>query len=141
MFRLIHPTIACKSHFLAGVQDFILGIQDKSWTPLLKKNLLKKNYNRRKKIIMAIKRIEIQNFKSFRHQAIELGQFNVLIGANASGKSNFLQIFKFISDIARHGLNNAISIQGGVEYLRNINIAAQENLAVKIVIDSNYFQG
>jgi predicted ATPase len=87
---------------------------------------------------MAIKRIEIQNFKSFRHQAIELGQFNVLIGANASGKSNFLQIFKFISDIAHHGLNNAISKQGGVEYLRNTNIAAKENLALKIVIDSNY---
>jgi len=40
-----------------------------------------------------IKRIEIKNFKSFHHQKIALGQFNVLVGANASGKSNFLQIF------------------------------------------------
>lgn len=87
---------------------------------------------------MAIKCIEIKNFKSFRHQKIELGQFNVLIGANASGKSNFLQIFKFISDIANHGLNNAIYRQGGVKYLRNTNIAAQDKLALKILIDSNY---
>jgi len=85
---------------------------------------------------MTIKRIEIKNFKSFRHQKITLGQFNVLVGANASGKSNFLQIFKFISNIANHGLNNAISLQGGVEYLRNIQLAATEAFALKIVVDS-----
>lgn len=85
---------------------------------------------------MAIKRIEIKNFKSFRHQNITLGQFNILVGANASGKSNFLQIFKFISDIANHGLNNAIFWQGGVEYLRNTQLAATEALALKIVVDS-----
>ena len=87
---------------------------------------------------MAIKRIEIKNFKSFRHQTIELGQFNILIGANASGKSNFLQIFQFLSDITHHGLENAIFIQGGVKYLRNANLADQENLALRIIIDCNY---
>ena len=85
---------------------------------------------------MAIKRIEIQNFKSFYHQTVELGQFNVLIGANASGKSNFLQIFQFISDIAHYGLSNAISMQGGIEYLKNTSLTVQTDLALKIVIDS-----
>lgn len=94
------------------------------------------NKTTRARIIMAIKRIEIENFKSFRHQSIELRQFNVLIGANASGKSNFLQIFQFISDIAHHGLSNAISMQGGVEYLRNTNLAVQEDFALKMVVDS-----
>ena len=42
---------------------------------------------------MAIKKIKISNFKSFKNLEIELGKFNVLIGANASGKSNFIQIF------------------------------------------------
>ncbi len=85
-----------------------------------------------------IKQIEVKNFKTFSYQKIDLGSFNVLIGANASGKSNFLQIFKFISDIAHHGLNNAISMQGGLKYLRHTNIANQENLMLKIVIDSNH---
>jgi predicted ATPase len=89
-------------------------------------------------IDMAIKRIEIKNFKSFNDQNIELGQFNILVGANASGKSNFLNIFKFVSDIANYGLNNAISRQGGVKYLINTSIATQENFALKMVIDSNY---
>lgn len=39
---------------------------------------------------MAIKRIKISNFKSFDEMEIELGNLNILIGANASGTSNFI---------------------------------------------------
>ncbi|MEE9165369.1 MAG: AAA family ATPase, partial [Nitrospinota bacterium] len=66
-------------------------------------------------------KIKISNFKSFKDLEIELGKFNILIGSNASGKSNFLQIFKFLKDINNSGLNNALQMQGGVEYLRNID--------------------
>ena len=59
---------------------------------------------------MAIKRIKVSNFKSFKELDLELGNFNVVIGANASGKSNFVQIFKFIRDINDLGLDNAISL-------------------------------
>ncbi len=85
---------------------------------------------------MAIKKLTIQNFKSFRHQEIELGKFNVLIGANASGKSNFIQVFRFLRDIVYFGLDDAISLQGGMEYLRNISIGASEDLLVKLSSDS-----
>lgn len=84
---------------------------------------------------MAIKKIKISNFKSFKDLEIELGKFNVLIGANASGKSNFIQIFKFLRDITTIGLDNAISMQGGVEYLRNISIGSSKNFSLKIVAD------
>ncbi len=87
---------------------------------------------------MAIKKIKISNFKSFKDLEIELGKFNVLIGANASGKSNFIQIFKFLRDITHHGLDNAISMQGGVEYLRNINIGSSGNLSLEVVSDLKY---
>lgn len=81
---------------------------------------------------MNIKRIKVTNFKSFKNLDIELGKFNVLIGANASGKSNFVHIFKFLRDIVNSGLDNAVSMQGGVEYLQNINIGASEDLSIKI---------
>ncbi len=84
---------------------------------------------------MSIKKIEIKNFKSFEKLDIELGKFNVLIGANASGKSNFVSIFKFLRDIRSSGLDNAVSMQGGVEYLRNISIGISENMSLKIVYD------
>ncbi|GBD03683.1 Chromosome partition protein Smc [bacterium HR19] len=85
-----------------------------------------------------IKKIEVKNFKSFKELEIELGKFNVLIGANASGKSNFVQIFQFLRDIEREGLENAISMQGGVEYLKNIKIGADEVFFLKVVSDEGF---
>ncbi len=81
---------------------------------------------------MPIKRISVKNFKSFRDLQISLSPFNVLIGPNGAGKSNFVSIFKFLRDIARSGLDNAISMQGGVEFIRNMKIGAGENLSLEI---------
>jgi predicted ATPase len=82
---------------------------------------------------MTIKTIHVKNFKSFKELQVDLRKFNVLIGANASGKSNFIRVFEFLRDIARHGLENAISLQGGTEYLTNLNIGTAENLSMQVV--------
>lgn len=87
---------------------------------------------------MAIKKIRVCNFKSFKDVEVELGNFNILIGANACGKSNFVQIFNFLRGISTHGLDNAISMQGGTEYLRNINIGASVIFSVEIVSDQKF---
>jgi len=70
---------------------------------------------------MRLTRVRALNFKSFTQLDIRLDNLNVLIGANASGKSNFVQVFAFVRDIVESGLENAISIQGGAQYLRNMN--------------------
>ncbi|MFC2155043.1 AAA family ATPase [Acidobacteriota bacterium] len=81
---------------------------------------------------MGIKKIKISNFKSFKDLEVNLNDFNILIGANASGKSNFIHIFEFLRDIVNHGLDNAISMQGDIEYLRNINIGDIQHFSVEI---------
>jgi AAA15 family ATPase/GTPase len=86
---------------------------------------------------MKIKRIQVENFKSFNRLDIDLRDFNIVIGANASGKSNFIHILEFIRDIEMHGLENAVSLQGGSEYLRNIKMAADHNLSVEITYKVN----
>lgn len=83
---------------------------------------------------MKITKIEISNFKSFDNQSIHLNDFNLLVGANASGKSNLVQAFQFLRDIVNHGLENAISLQGGVEYLQNIKIAQSQPLSFRIIM-------
>lgn len=85
---------------------------------------------------MFIRNIKISNFKSFEEISVDLKRFNVLIGANASGKSNFVDVFKFLKDIVNNGLDNAISMQGGIDYIRNINIGASRNLSIELCIDS-----
>lgn len=82
---------------------------------------------------MAITSITLSNFKSFRHLDVELGEFATVVGANASGKSNFVEAFNFVRNIANFGLDNAVSLQGGVEYLRNVNIGAAQDLTLQFV--------
>ena len=86
---------------------------------------------------MTIKTIHVKNFKSFKELQVDLGKFNILIGANASGKSNFIRVFEFLRDIARYGLENAISLQGGAEYLANLNIGTTENLWMQVVLSQD----
>jgi predicted ATPase len=82
---------------------------------------------------MPIREIAVTNFKSFQELTFAPDNFTLIIGSNASGKSNLIQVFKFIRDIAKYGLNNAISLQGGVEYLRNTLIGAQSPLTFRIL--------
>ena len=87
-----------------------------------------------------IKKIKISNFKSFDEQTIELNNFNVIIGSNASGKSSFVSIFEFVNDVMNFGLENAISMHGGQEYITNINIRNKKPLSIELSIDlMNYF--
>ena len=69
-----------------------------------------------------ISEIRISNYKSFKDIKLELKRFNVLIGANASGKSNLVSVFSFLRDLAKHGLKDAISMHGGNEYIKNLNL-------------------
>jgi len=84
---------------------------------------------------MAITKIIVSNFKSFDKIDVNIGNFGILIGANASGKSNFIQVFKFVRDILNFGLENAISMQGGLEYLANAKVGAAQHISIEISSD------
>ena len=45
-----------------------------------------------------------------------------------------VQIFNFLRQIHDHGLNDAISLQGGVEYVRNLKIDPDSNLVMDLKI-------
>lgn len=81
---------------------------------------------------MKISKIAIKNFKSFEDVTVKLDNFNVFIGQNASGKTNFIQVLKFLRDIKSHGLENAVSMQGGGKFLTNVN-GKEKILEISIV--------
>jgi len=84
---------------------------------------------------MAITKVKVSNFKSFDELEVELRPLNVVVGGNASGKSNFLEIFRFLRDLVTYGLENAISLQGGMEYLTNLQIGAARPLVLELTYD------
>jgi len=88
---------------------------------------------------MAITSIHVENFKSFDNLTLNLKDVSILIGSNASGKSNFIQIFKFIRNIRAHGLDNAIFMEGDVDYLQNCNLGNSKKLVISFNIDNKKF--
>ncbi|MGB9629712.1 MAG: AAA family ATPase [Thermodesulfobacteriota bacterium] len=51
-----------------------------------------------------LKRLCIKNYKSLKDLDIELGKRNVLVGPNMSGKSNFIDSLRFLSQVCIGGV-------------------------------------
>ena len=62
-----------------------------------------------------------------------------LIGPNASGKSNILDAFRFLRDVAADGLDKAVAARGGVAQIRTLQATrpAGIELAVEVGTDSD----
>lgn len=69
---------------------------------------------------MLASHISLRNWRNFVKVDLDLGSRVFLVGANASGKSNFLDAFRFLRDIAKQGggLQKAISDRQGLSKIR-----------------------
>jgi predicted ATPase len=70
---------------------------------------------------MFISRIKLRNWRNFRDVDVLLEPTVFLIGPNASGKSNFLDVIRFIRDVVDPrggGLQQAVDARGGMKKLR-----------------------
>ena len=62
----------------------------------------------------SIVKVWAKNFRSIENAELELEPLTVLVGPNASGKSNLLDLVGFLGDTARDGLEAAIKARGGI---------------------------
>ncbi|MBS1749547.1 MAG: AAA family ATPase [Bacteroidetes bacterium] len=69
---------------------------------------------------MIISRVILKNWKNFKDVDISLRDRVFVVGPNASGKSNFLDVFRFLRDIAKPGggLQKAVTDRGGISKIR-----------------------
>jgi len=79
-----------------------------------------------------LKKLKLKNFKSFKDVEIELGNLNVLIGPNAGGKTNLINVFRFLRSLESEGLNNAISLHGGFYSIRNFKAGVNEPILIEM---------
>jgi predicted ATPase len=59
-----------------------------------------------------MKRIKIKGYKSIKDLDLPLRPINILIGANGSGKSNFLSFFDFLKHIYNGNLQEFVALKG-----------------------------
>ena len=55
----------------------------------------------------------MKNFRSIRDAELELGPLTVLVGPNASGKSNLVDALQFLVDSLEQGLGYSVRKRGG----------------------------
>ena len=60
-------------------------------------------------------KIEIKGYKSFKELKLDLLPINILIGANGSGKSNFLSFFEFLNRLYEQKLTEYVALNGGID--------------------------
>lgn len=64
-----------------------------------------------------LEKLTIKNFKSIREQTLELGRLNVFIGGNGAGKSNLIEVFRFLREIVNQNLAGYVGVKGGADTL------------------------
>ncbi len=57
-------------------------------------------------------KIDINGYKSIKELSLELRPINILIGANGSGKSNFLSFFDFLKQVYNRNLQEFVALKG-----------------------------
>lgn len=78
---------------------------------------------------MELKEIYVENFKSLKESRIIIEKFNVIVGANASGKSNFVEVFKLLKKIYVERVENPFIEWWGY---KNVVFEHKEELPIKI---------
>ncbi len=78
--------------------------------------------------------VYLENWRNFAKVDIDLQRRVFLVGANASGKSNFLDVFRFLRDIASvgGGFQEAVRARGYVTSLRCLAARRYSDIVVRV---------
>lgn len=89
---------------------------------------------------MIISQISIKNWRNFRTIDTPLSERQFIVGPNASGKSNFLDVFRFLRDIAKSdggGLQKAVQTRGGISKIRCLAARRDPDVEIDVSISDD----
>lgn len=91
---------------------------------------------------MLITRLKLKNWRNFREVDVPLGPRAYLIGANASGKSNLLDVFRFLRTVAQTeggGLQKAVKDRHGLGKLRSLHARKDPEVRVEVELSDSIY--
>jgi predicted ATPase len=83
---------------------------------------------------MIVTHLIVRNWRNFRNVEVPLTDRVFIAGPNASGKSNLLDVFRFLRDIAKPGggLQQAVADRGGVSKIRCLAARRYPDIEIEI---------
>jgi len=81
--------------------------------------------------------LRLQNWKNFARIEVDLQNRVFLVGPNAAGKSNLLDVFRFLRDLALPGggFQEAIRRRGGVSAIRCLAARRYPDIELRVVVE------
>src|SRR5271157_4420440 len=88
---------------------------------------------------MIVSRLILKNWRNFRSVDISFTERVFVIGPNASGKSNFLDVFRFLRDIAKPGggLQRAMFQRGGLSKVRCLAARKEPDVEIEVMLSED----
>ena len=85
---------------------------------------------------LRVMHIHLENWRNFTSVNVDLQRRVFLVGPNASGKSNFLDAFRFLHDVVSvgGGFREAVRKRGGVSRLRCLAARRYSDIVVRVRI-------
>jgi predicted ATPase len=84
---------------------------------------------------MFVTRLVLKNWRNFVDVDVSLRETTYVLGANATGKSNLLDVFRFLRDISKSqggGLQKAIADRGGISKLRCLHARRDPEVLIRV---------
>lgn len=81
-------------------------------------------------------KLTLANWRNFQKVEIDLQQRALIVGPNAAGKSNLLDVFRFLHDLVKvgGGFQQAVKDRGGVSSIRCLAARQNPDIAVRVEI-------
>lgn len=89
---------------------------------------------------MLITKLTLKNWRNFKKLEVPLSTRTYIIGANATGKSNLLDVLRFLRDICKPaggGLQKAIEDRGGIKKLRCLQARTDIEVLIELEISED----
>jgi recombinational DNA repair ATPase RecF len=86
---------------------------------------------------MRFMHLKLENWRNFLAVNVRLQQRVFLVGPNASGKSNLLDAFRFLRDVAdpQGGLQRAVvKLRGSVSQIRSLHARRYPTVAIEVEV-------
>ena len=112
-------SLAAKKNTLQALNDDLVALRHEA-----------RGYGMKSPIFLT--RVVLRNYKSIGACDVRLGPLTYLVGANGSGKSNFLDALHLVRDALSGSLDNALNERGGLMEVRRRSSGHPTNFAIRL---------